>query len=496
MEDSLRLPNIKPDHVIVRERLPCVLLVMPIGMPAEVIGIVSEVQSPSQEIWQLIAASDAAPMTIAKLLGILILHRHENIMPPAMMPSKSSVAWLLSSGEIRQGRGKNLAPWAITEIDRLAILLFGDHRAYISGVQDALQGGTKTFSTLPEDFIIQDESGFCRLGPAPPLLEVKVDGSERVRYGFDRSQVGALDYQRNRFMAHLRTDQLERRIEDIIANSYVINSQGLIGPEVTPFSLYWFEKLQEVITEMELRHGPYPAGWRSGFVDRSRLPGSLQEKQLDRRKQIKPLNPLPETFLVKYGKIEHIEAAYSNGQIRISPASGYTDPSLNAAIKDDELVAELDFDPTFSGVFEDLGDRISVENPRQEVQGKLNTNFYVYCTSSQLSTRLLLDFEAEAALVIREVNEFLRRINIAVSQQLSNWRPRVMKVTYYDPLQTSPREVSVIASKHFRYAYQNEVRLVWLPPKPIQTLEPIIIELGPLSDIAELLRPVPVDENR
>jgi hypothetical protein len=74
-----------------------------------------------------------------------------------------------------------------------------------------------------------------------------------------------------------------------------------------------------------------------------------------------------------------------------------------------------------------------------------------------------------------------------VRQQLPGWHATVNAVEYYDPLLVTPGEVDVLTCKHFRYAYQKEVRVAWLPPGPIQTLEPIFVELGSLSDIAEVL---------
>jgi hypothetical protein len=495
-EDSLRLPKIGPDRVLVRERLPCVLVAMPVEMPPDFLrGMASKVQSATENIWQVIAPPNAPPATIAQLLGVLILDEQEHIMQPPLMPSKAPSVHVLSSGEMRQGRGKRLAPWVLSEINRLADVLLGQYRDYVAEVEDALRGGTKTFRPLPDDFIIRDQTGHCRLGPPPPSIEVDASGSERVRYGLQWYQIVGEDYRRNRYMGHLSDDQLARRIEDIVANSHTITPEGLISLDINAISLYWFAKLQEVIAEMTFRHGPYPAGWSSGFINPSRLPGSLSPEQLEKRQQLKPRTQLPTSFLIKYGKIQHIEAAYYKGQIRVSPASTYKDPSLNAAIRDDELIVKVDFDPTFSGIYEsDQADELAGQNIRREMHKRMGTNYYVYCTSSELSTRLLLDFEAEAALIIRDPDAFLRRVNIAIRQQLPDWRPIVKEVKYYDPLQVTPMEVDVLTWKHFRYAYQKEVRLAWLPSKSIQILEPIFVELGSLSDIAELLIPV-IGEN-
>jgi hypothetical protein len=496
-EDRLRFPEKEPDHKLTRQRLPSVLVTMPVEMdfvPFD--GMVVKVQSPTQDIWKIVGSHRTGLLTIAKLLGTLILDEHEVIMHAHMMPSKyGSNAVLLKNGEIRQGRGMKLAQWVLREIDRLARILLERHRDYLAEVQDALQGGIKNFIPFPDGFILLDQTRTCRLGPPPPPIEVDLSGSEKERHKLEWYQIIAEDYRRNRFMAHLSDDQLAQRVEDILANEFIINFEGLVSLDLNATSLYWFARFQEVITEMALRHGPYPSGWHQGFINRNRLPGSLNPLQLEKRLQLKPKNPPPQSFIVKYGKIKHIEDAYNMGLIRVAPASSYNDPSLNAAVKDDELTARIDFDPTFSGMYENSDfSKETNKRIRLLMQQKSRTDYYVYCTAEELSTRLLLDFEADVALIIHDPNTFLNRLDQAMRKQLHDWSPILKRVKYYDPLQITPTEINVLTSKHFRYAYQKEIRVAWLPPRPIQMLEPISLDIGCLSDIAELLYPEKEDK--
>ena len=74
------------------------------------------------------------------------------------------------------------------------------------------------------------------------------------------------------------------------------------------------------------------------------------------------------------------------------------------------------------------------------------------------------------------------------------WDRSVGEVEYYDPLMVRPQEVSPPMSKHFRYTYQKEVRFAWVPPSNIGHLEPLQLDIGPLTDIAELVLPEPEQE--
>ncbi len=129
---------------------------------------------------------------------------------------------------------------------------------------------------------------------------------------------------------------------------------------------------------------------------------------------------------------------------------------------------------------------------RVRFRRELESNYYVYCLAERLSTRLLYDFEADACLIIRDPAAFLARFQTAVDEQIPGWRYLAKEVEYFDPLQVQPNEVDVLTWKHFRYAYQQEMRLAWLPPKPVRELAPLYVTLGNLEDVAELIRPVPI----
>ena len=42
-------------------------------------------------------------------------------------------------------------------------------------------------------------------------------------------------------------------------------------------------------------------------------------------------------------------------------------------------------------------------------------------------------------------------------------------------------------SKHFRYAYQHEFRVIWIPNKEINDLDPVFIEIGGMAEYADII---------
>ena len=55
------------------------------------------------------------------------------------------------------------------------------------------------------------------------------------------------------------------------------------------------------------------------------------------------------------------------------------------------------------------------------------------------------------------------------------------------PLATPDRRVDVHLCKHFRYAYQNEFRFVWLPDELQRDLPTVFLELGRLKEFCEII---------
>jgi hypothetical protein len=205
--------------------------------------------------------------------------------------------------------------------------------------------------------------------------------------------------------------------------------------------------------------------------------------------------------LYKYGEAKHLRLALEKGRIRISPTSHYSDSSLNLARQDGDE-GRIILRPSQTGfrilLQDQLGKTIvDTSHPRKnqvalEMGG--DQNFYVWCCSKAYEPRMFVDFEADACLVIHELQEFAERLNRGLYQKVPVL-PRMYAndVKYYDPLCPDDSFSEIFTSrcplffcKDFRYAYQKEYRFSW-PMKERVELEPIEIEIGSIQDIAELL---------
>jgi hypothetical protein len=470
------------------EDKPLVVMITGVAPAApNIAGCLAKSWSDQHRIWMVCVRSEnATPVTVSRLVALAILDDNQQLITPDALRLRPGTAILFSNNEFRLGRSRTLAPWAVWEVGRLAAILIAEHSGYLTAMCAELRGERRPgFGPLPIDFIYADTEGWARRAPNPPMLDADVSRSDRSR-GLETWQVAANDYRRDRYLAHLTSEQIRRRIQDVMGNLHEVSDKGLIALRNDPAARAWLLMLGDCNVEMSLRHGD---GWRDVGFQKNEWVGSLNSAALAKGLQLRTPPASPLNYFVKYGEREHLEAALRHGKLRIAPASKYGDSSLNRAIRDDEIHAQVDLDPIFwpgpPGTF-GPGERIGVTL-------SLRSNYYVYCLSTVVATRLLLDFNYDACLLVRDPNAFVARVEQATASRLKHWLFRSEEVQYYDPLDISPAEVQICNWKHSRYAYQREHRLWWIPPNHVSELPHLDIEVGNLSDIAEVLEPTRVD---
>jgi len=183
-------------------------------------------------------------------------------------------------------------------------------------------------------------------------------------------------------------------------------------------------------------------------------------------------------------------ALFEEGQLRVQPASEYAKPDHNGAVRDDELALEVYLYLTRETI------RNVVSNP-QDVPEDLEwkrvdfrfsrpNDFWLYCVTSSAEPRLFVDFNAAACVIIRDREEFRRRLLAAGAAAFPGARSRDGNAIYIDPLRPRSARIDVPLSKHFKYAYQVEHRFVW-EPASTNPLTYRDVVLGSLNDIAELV---------
>lgn len=291
-------------------------------------------------------------------------------------------------------------------------------------------------------------------------------------------------YRANRYLKKLTEDELRSRTHFIFANAMRLEDDRKFRPVflkdekgnyVADRGIDWLRLLTDVHTELELRGRDVDLKPRVG--EKTHIAQRLADEAWCWRPDLvdgsAPVSTKLERprMIFKYGKAKWNRQIIEDGIIRISPASTYDDSSLNAAIEDDELNIQF-YDKT--GKMKNL----SVDN------------YYVYCVSGIYDYRLFPDFGADSCLAIKDVDEFTKRLWDATKGHIQD---KVLYMTtapvvYMDPFNIGEPETDeeVYFGKNFRYAYQREFRFVW-PPRDAKSIKPIDLEIGDITDIAELV---------
>ena len=303
-----------------------------------------------------------------------------------------------------------------------------------------------------------------------------------------RHEVWRMQYRSRPYLSDTSDDALEQRLKDVLNNLTTLSTEGKIGMlPIGPDGVHWMVVFTHILEEYRSRRKDLPILSDVPFPkptapDRPKSVSALESMRI----------PRPGEALIKLGRRAHMRDLYERGRIRISPASSYSDPSLNHAIRDDEMeLAQVmpASEVTITFLDEETGEAKTTK-PISNVTTttSVTTNYYVYCMSQKLSYRLFDDFEADSCVIIREPEKFASRLLRAMSKNLPSWVYWSGPVEYIDPYLRPTKEINLFVSKHFRYWYQREHRFSWVPQMDARAhLQPIFVELGSLKRISDIV---------
>ncbi|HXX17958.1 MAG TPA: hypothetical protein VEJ46_01010 [Candidatus Acidoferrum sp.] len=290
------------------------------------------------------------------------------------------------------------------------------------------------------------------------------------------------EYLRRRYLQHASHEELARRQVDLFENILTIDSDG---KAIVDAGESLRRLLAHVQAEYQLRGLPFSDSFTQGPYKYHKKAAELwQRERLDEG-----------TYLLKFGNVGWMTRTFGEGVIRIGNAKSYESSSFGPAIQD----CEVEFTEEFFGTTAEAvrnGMKIPIEtigNIRRV--SECVTDFYIASFGLKYDYRLFDDFSREnkhlydACLVVRNPEEFLSRMREEGERKLPGWDFYALPVTYRDPYHPTPDRngIDVFFTKHFRYAYQREFRIVWIPPTAQDKLEPVYFELGPLRDYSQLL---------
>ncbi len=337
-------------------------------------------------------------------------------------------------------------------------------------------------------------SGECQLKSKPQICAIGADGGQPwlEKFLVDRTsdkrhdaELWAFEYECLRYLKNVADPDLDKRFYGLCRNlAFLVCDLRDPVPLRAHFlsTWWWLKKRVQMLAEYQFRHRPPP--------DVSSLE-SLIESPVP---ICKPRRPNDSNFIVRYSEERWLRDFVDNGTVRIAPASGYKGETVDEARKDDELNKH-----TYS-----RGDKVTIttmDGRSMPIIGdlkrtrSLRVNYYVLCTANEHDPRLFSSFPnqagepADACAIVWDTEEFARRLELAGRTRLPKWLFHRNPVHYFDPYNLMPGEdVSPGMSKDFSYAYQREYRFLWLPPPGTTADQPLFLNVGPLNDIAGLIR--------
>lgn len=286
-------------------------------------------------------------------------------------------------------------------------------------------------------------------------------------------------------------DRLASRFKDVFNNVTELSEKSQIVPLPIDDEQSFMAKFTHLLEEYGTRTGGMP---HKNIILEATAPAGkhfLNGEPIAKRifdGYSTPSKP----FAVKYGQRQYLEPMLQNGLVRISPASFYNDESHNAAIKDDEIHRTF-FIPTFQerlrGIYHTNFQGFRMEYGDDDLILPVEApDYFLLSLCDGIHYRMPTDFDANAALIIRDPSLFAQRVISSFLARYPRWKPHYGSVTYYDPYRDFTKVRVHQMSKHFGYAYQREVRIVMEAyDMPKQPLQPEFFEIGPMGDYADLL---------
>lgn len=289
----------------------------------------------------------------------------------------------------------------------------------------------------------------------------------------------------NRYMEYLSKEELEQRAIDIFSNLMILSSDGKISlRKIDNYGLYWMDLWTELLEEFLIRYGDFPNGFESNFLKEAKIVKSDIDNKA--KLAIEKIGGIKDNCLYKYSKKKYNLESLKYGKFRIAPASFYNNSSLNYAIKDDELVFDLFQHPRNVSIKVQKNNQIINPIGNLKRTYELNINYYIQCLSTSYEYRKFDDFEADSCLVIYDIEQFIKKVEQKLLEKYENFEFCFAEVEYIDPLKYNKKPL-VFFSKHFKYSYQDEFRIILVPNEPKFDLEEFFIEIGSMEEYAKIV---------
>lgn len=284
-------------------------------------------------------------------------------------------------------------------------------------------------------------------------------------------------------------DRLAQRFRDVFINVMEVEQNGKLGP-------VWLEtdEFTQLFTHLLEEYGARSNGLPADLIEAARAPlfRYFEHGAPLGFTMFQGYSTASAPVLVKYGRREFLEPMFRSGVLRLSNAKSYNNASFTDAARDDETRRTFVY-PTYKERLKGQSSAVAMKHTIEFGDNDFELplifdDYYLFSTCDRIHHRMPTDFNADAAIVIRDPKLFIKRLVSSFLAGHSDWFTMHGKVTYYDPYRDYTKFRVPEMAKHFRYAYQKEFRVAFRPRHRIVTkLEPLFLSIGPMIEYADLL---------
>ena len=280
-----------------------------------------------------------------------------------------------------------------------------------------------------------------------------------------------LEYVPHRYLSEMTHSALQDRYRAIIRNmrSYTGPERDVIPINSYQSSWYWFRKEYQTRLEFALREIEPPT--------LNHEPQGTNESG-----PAHPKVPNGTKIIFRYGKREYMRQMVEQGGVRFSPAELYEGEKNNEARRDDELQKHSYTPGRHATITHESGQRLNVIGDIRRTIG--GPQYHLVCFSCVWNLELFEDFQADTCVAVTDPAEFAKRLQEAGGSVFPGWYFLDSPVQYFDPYEQMKNEFFNSAmSKDFRFAYQNEFRILWsqMTATPVDGFQ--FVDIGPAEDI-------------
>lgn len=321
--------------------------------------------------------------------------------------------------------------------------------------------------------------------------------ASRQHYEWKAQQPGRLarhEMWRHRYLARpyligAPGDRVAARFSDVFMNVSELSAKG----QISPVPLSETDEFMELFTHLLEEYGSRFGGPPEEVLTRARAPllKYFEAAPPIGVKMFEGYAAPTTSFVVKYGKRQFLEPMLKSGELRLANASFYNQSGMLSAMRDNETERTF-YIPTYSDrlkgkshvIFQ--GHRMDFNDDDIELPLVFG-DYYLFSLCDRIHYRMPTDFDADAAIVIRDPALFKKRLASAVLTRLPGFEMLAGKVTYYDPYRDYSKFRTPELAKHFGYAYQHEERIIFRPRVRSDRLEPMVVAVGAMGDYADLV---------